>query len=155
LLTAWPQLRDWLDNDRTGLVIGQQVAEAAAAWRREQRDPAGLYRGTRLAAAQEWSAAHRHELSPPTLEFLGSSIRYARRRTRRLYQLIAALTGLVLVAGLLAGYAFQQRTEATNQRNEAISRLVALRANKLRAADVSLAMQLSLAAYRISPTVEA
>src|SRR5262249_961636 len=35
LLTAWPQLRMWLDTDRTGLVIGRQLADAAAIWRRE------------------------------------------------------------------------------------------------------------------------
>ncbi len=37
LLTAWPQLRTWLDTDRTGLVIGRQLADAATTWRREHR----------------------------------------------------------------------------------------------------------------------
>jgi WD40 repeat protein len=162
LLTAWPTLRTWLDTDRTGLVIGQQLATAAVTWRRENRDPAALYGGTRLAAAQGWAAEHRPELPTPTAEFLDASMHHARRRMRTLYQLVAALTALVVVASVLAGYAFDQRAaartqreDALSQRNQALSRLVAGRAERLRGLDVSLAMQLSLAAYRTAPTVEA
>jgi transcriptional regulator with XRE-family HTH domain len=49
LLTAWPHLRAWLDTDRAGLLIARQLTEAAVAWHREDRDPAALYGGTRLA----------------------------------------------------------------------------------------------------------
>ncbi|MEH0934027.1 nSTAND1 domain-containing NTPase [Micromonospora psammae] len=162
LLTAWPALRDWLAGDRAGLVLRQQVAAAATGWRAEQRDPAGLYAGTRLAAAQEWADDHPEEVSPLEREFLEHSIRHVRRRTRRLYQTVAALTALVLVSCVLAGYAFQQRSDATSQRraavaqrNEAYSRLLASRADWLRSRDTTLARHLALAAYRVAPTVEA
>jgi hypothetical protein len=75
---------------------------------------------------------------------------------------IAALTALTLVTCVLAGYALHQRAiattqrqEALSQRNQAISRLVAGRADRLRGRDLPLVAQLSLAAYRIAPTVEA
>ncbi|MCT2282101.1 hypothetical protein M3G91_31335 [Micromonospora chalcea] len=162
LLTAWPTLRGWLAGDRAGLVLRQQVAAAAAGWRAERRDPAGLYAGTRLAAAQEWADNHPEEVSPLEREFLEHSIRHVRRRTRRLYQTVAALTALVLVSCVLAGYAFQQRSDATNQRraavaqrNEAYSRLLASRADWLRSRDTTLSRHLALAAYRVAPTVEA
>ncbi|GAB3057437.1 nSTAND1 domain-containing NTPase [Micromonospora schwarzwaldensis] len=162
LLTAWPALRGWLATDRAGLVLRQQLVTAAAAWRAEDRDPAALYRGTRLAAAQGWAAEHPDEPSALVREFLSASGRHARRRTRQLYQLVAALTALLLSSGLLAAYAFeqratasQQRQTATMERNAAVSRLVAGQADWLRGRDVSLARQLALAAYQIAPTVQA
>lgn len=162
LLTAWPTLRSWLDTNRAGLVVGQELDAAAAAWRRENRDPAALYRGTRLAAAEQWATDHRAELTAAGREFLDTSARHERRRGRRVRQVIAALAALTLVTCVLAGHAFRQqafadaqRHEAVNQRNQAISRLVAGRADRLRSRDLSLAAQLSLAGYRIAPTAEA
>ncbi|MGW9196597.1 nSTAND1 domain-containing NTPase [Micromonospora chersina] len=162
LLTAWPALRQWLAADRASLVLRQQLHAATISWQTEQRDPAALYGGTRLAAAQGWAAEHPEDVSPAVAEFLAASTRHARRRARRLYQLVAALTALALLSGLLAGYAFQQRTAANTQRgvalaqrNEAISRMVAGRADWLRGRDVSLSRQLALTAYRVAPTVEA
>ncbi|GAA4260423.1 nSTAND1 domain-containing NTPase [Dactylosporangium darangshiense] len=162
LLGAWPTLRAWLDTDRATLVVGQQLAVAAAAWRRENADPALLYRGTRLAAARAWTAEHPEELSDVVREFLDASTRHSRRRVRQARQLIGALTVLALVTMALAVFGLDQRATANaarraalDQRNQAVSRLVAGRADRLRSRDPSLAMQLSLAAYRISPTVEA
>jgi WD40 repeat protein/transcriptional regulator with XRE-family HTH domain len=162
LLNAWPTLRDWLATDRAGLIVGQQLHTDAMTWHREGRDPARLYRGTRRAAAQDWAREHLRDHTSLTSDFLEASTRYARRRARRMYQLVATLTALLLITCTAAGYAIQQRAvanaqrqRAVNERNQAISRLVAGRADKLRDIDTSLAMQLSLIAYRINPTVEA
>jgi len=156
LIRAWPRLQEWIDTDRAGLLLGQQLTDAAEVWQRERRDPAALYRGTRLIAAREWaSVGHREELTPLAAEFLDTSTRHERRRARRLYRTIAALTALLIVAATAGVIAFQQRAAATRERNLAISRLVATRADRLRDNDVSLAAQLSLAAYKIAPTPEA
>ncbi len=156
LIQAWPRLRTWIDTDRAGILIGQQLTDAALGWAREHRDPAALYRGTRLIAARDWiGSGHRGHLTPLAAEFLDASARHERRRTRRLYRTIAALMALLVVAGLASAVAFQQRAAATHERNLAISRLVATRADRLRDSDVSLAAQLSLAAYKIAPTSEA
>jgi WD40 repeat protein len=162
LVTAWPRLRGWLDANRTGLIIGQQLRLAAVAWHREGRDPALLYGGTRLAAAQDWAASAGADVTPQETGFLEASQRHTRRRTRRLTQLVAVLTALSVLTVTLAGVALEQRAEAdrqrreaVHQRNEAISRLIASRADKLRDTDVSLAAQLSIAAYRTAPTLEA
>ncbi|WP_327009769.1 helix-turn-helix domain-containing protein [Dactylosporangium sp. NBC_01737] len=155
LLYAWPMLRSWIDEDRAGLVVGQQLAVAAGQWRDDDRDRAALYQGGRLATAQEWHRAHAAEASPLVTEFLTASTGHAHRRTRRLYGVGAALVALLVTAVAAAGYGFSQRQSAIAERDRAISRLVAGQAQRLRDSDPALAKQLSLAAYRISPTVEA
>ncbi|MGW4295168.1 nSTAND1 domain-containing NTPase, partial [Micromonospora chersina] len=71
LLTAWPALREWLAADRAGLVLRQQMAAAAAGWRGEQRDPAALYAGARLSAAQEWADEHPDEGDQGQVDHVG------------------------------------------------------------------------------------
>jgi WD40 repeat protein/transcriptional regulator with XRE-family HTH domain len=162
LLYAWPRLRGWIDADRAGLVTGQRLVEAAEAWERERRDPAALYRGSRLAAARDRTVGGDRELPPLVGEFLAASASRERRGVRRLYQTIAALLVLLamaVTAGVVAvgqrSHALAQERFATAERDQAISRLVAGRADRIRDEDVSLAAQLSLAAYRIWPTPEA
>ena len=164
LVTAWPRLRAWLDTDRAGLVIGRRLTEAAATWRRERYDPAALYRGARLAAAQEWaeSAGPLGDLTPLARDFLDASTQRelaeqdaARRRTRRLRQLVAGLVVLVLLAAAAAGIALASQHAIREQRNIAVSKKVANEATALRATNPALATQLSLAAYRLTPTPEA
>jgi hypothetical protein len=78
LLRAWPRLRQWIDTDRAGNLIRQELDEAAAVWTRDRRDTAGLYRGSRLEAARTWAASTSHDgdLSPAASEFLAASTRY-------------------------------------------------------------------------------
>lgn len=155
LMTAWPTFREWLDTDRNGLLLAQQIRIASHAWDRDNREQAALYRGTKLAAARNWAAEHPNELPAIALEFLDTSHRYARRRTRRLYQTITALGMLLVLTVTFGVVAWEQRASAVQERDEALSRMMATRANQLRGKDVSLARQLSLVAYRIAPTAEA
>lgn len=164
LLSAWPRLRGWIDADREGIRVRAQLGAAAHIWQDSGRDSSTLYRGARLIAVREWASDPRHGDTLSLLEraFLQTSAeqmlaeeRAVRRRTRRLYRLVAALAGVSVVAGLLAVFALQQKQAATYQRNLAISRQVATDADQLRSIDVNLAMQLSLAAYDVSPTPEA
>ncbi|MFD3313495.1 hypothetical protein [Streptomyces sp. NPDC058694] len=53
LITCWPRLRGWIDEDRERLRHHRRLTEAARAWLEHDRDPGGLYRGTRLARAEE------------------------------------------------------------------------------------------------------
>ena len=164
LLSAWPRLRGWIDADRAGGRIQRQLSGAAEIWRDSDRDAHALYRGVRLASATDWAddPVHRAGLNVLERDFLQASAehqaaeeRAARRRTRGLQQLVAALGALTLVAGFLAIFAFQQKAAATHQRDLAISRQVAIDANQLRTTEPALAAQLALAAYRVSPTPEA
>ncbi|MEN3541058.1 helix-turn-helix domain-containing protein [Microbispora sp. ZYX-F-249] len=164
LLVAWPRLREWIDGDRDGLRTHRLLTAAAEVWRESGRDPNALYRGNRLGIAAEWAAepSHADGLNHLEREFLDASVRHdlaearlARRRTRRLQQMIAALVVLVLVASLATVHALRQGNIAAEQRDVAISRQLAVTAQKLRRSDLALAAQLSLVAYRTAHTAEA
>ena len=170
LLTAWPRLRAWIDADRAGLLISQRVNDAGEAWVREQREPANLYGGSRLAAAREQAEASRYRhLTSAGYEFLQASIakeqasivREAaeqarnRRRTRRFQILAAALTVLLVAVIGVTYYAFGQQAAADEQRQMAVSRKVATQAALLRPTQPAQSMLLAAAAWRIAPTVEA
>src|SRR5580658_2008905 len=161
LLAAWPRLRSWIDAGLEHLLTRRRVTEAARAWQAADRESAALWRGSQLALARDWAAT---EDDHGTLagEFVAASIaaeqahqRAERRRTRSLQRLVAALAVLVLAVGTLAGFAFQQRQEATTARNDASSREIAVEAGQVRGQDVPLAAQLSVAAYDTAATPQA
>ncbi len=55
LLSQWPRLRGWLEEDAEGRRLHQHLIHGAAEWERSGRDPAELYRGARLASALDWA----------------------------------------------------------------------------------------------------
>ena len=171
LLTAWPLLRTWIDASREDLRIRRRLSDAARIWDEAGRDPAALLRGGQLALARDWAAdpLNRDSLGALTRAFVDAGIAQERlqqaverNRTLRLRRLVAALTILVIATVALAGYAFQQREAATSARDTATtardtaqSREVAIEADQVRGQNPGLAAQLSLAAYRITPTAAA
>jgi WD40 repeat protein len=157
LLRAWPRMRAWIDGDRARLLVHQRLADAAHAWDSEGRHPAGLHRGPRLAAAREWVDARDPDLSAEVRDFLVASIegehaeqRSARRRTRRLRQLVALLTVLLLTASVSVLYAVRAQQATIEQRDIAIARKAASDAVGLRFSNPPLAAQLSLAAFHLA-----
>ncbi|MEU4443375.1 helix-turn-helix domain-containing protein [Actinosynnema sp. NPDC050801] len=164
LLSAWPRLRDWIDGDRAGHRLHRQLTEAARNWRDAGFDPGALYRGVRLDAAVDWvgKQGHRDDLNRLERQFFDDSVEasraerlHERRRTRRLRWLTAALAALLVLSGAATTYSVQQRGVAERERNSALSRQIAGTADRLRGTDPALAAQLAVAAYRVSPTVEA
>jgi energy-coupling factor transporter ATP-binding protein EcfA2 len=162
LIRAWPRLRDWLAEDRDGLRLYREITEATDAWESLNRDDGALYRGVRLARAQEWAARHGTALAGREHAFLDASLaaeeaeqRLARRHSRRLRQTVALLGVLLLLAVAAMTYAINAERSAARQRNAALSQIVAGKANALRGTNPALAAQLSLAAYRLTPTPEA
>jgi len=160
LVHAWRRLREWLDADRDALRAHRRLQNAALAWVESHRDSSGLYRGTMLYAAEE--LAESVELTEVEREFVAAGLverrreeRDRRRQVRRLRRWVAALVVSVLVAAGLVAVVFDLRADAVADRNVAVSRQTALRADTLRSSDPALASQLALAAYRIAPTAEA
>lgn len=120
--------------------------------------------GGPLAIARDSAAdlASRVGLSRLEQEFLDAGIANERaerdaerRRTRQPRRLVAALGAAVLATVALAGYAFERREAARSALDKAYSREAAAEASEVRGDDVSVAAQLSLAAYRLSPTAPA
>ncbi|HEU4511963.1 MAG TPA: helix-turn-helix domain-containing protein [Nocardioidaceae bacterium] len=169
LLDAWPRLWEWIEADRDALRVRRRVASAATLWAEQGHDEGVLLRGAPLAAAVELLDHDRDLLTPVERDFVkhsqareGADLLAQLRRSRRLGQLLVAMTVLAVVAGVLAVLAYQSRTEARQQRaaadlarDAALSRQVAAEADRLMGNDPTLAKQLAVAAYEISPTLKA
>lgn len=164
LLSAWPRLSEWIDVDRAGLDLHHQLSDATNGWLEADRDESLLWRGSRLDLAAEWLAdpAHEDQLNRSERAFLAEAIahrdaqvRATRLRARRMKQMLAAVATMALAVSALAGYALDTRSIANRDRDQALSREVAIEAQQVRASQPYLAAQLALAAYRISPTEQA
>ncbi|WP_432048050.1 hypothetical protein [Streptomyces asiaticus] len=171
LIAAWPRLRKWIDDARERLRLHRQLTEAAYSWQTLGRDPGALYRGTRLAAAEEAFpiTGASNELTPLEDDFLTSSStarhheeQAAARTTRRLRQFtttLSILLALALTAGLIAWQQYrtseQQRHQALTAQHNALSRQLAAQSAGLLSSNPDLASLLAVQAYRISPTKEA
>jgi WD40 repeat protein len=158
LLRAWPRLADWLAAeaaDRTNLIIRQQLSDAADAWQREHHDAALLYRGTRLATANQWAQDHNADLTKLEQQFLHDSNRASRRRTL-LARAVAAVFAVIFVAvGVAAVIAVQQSGIAQRQARDATGRGLVTQAESLRTSQPRLSLMLDIAADEIDPGPEA
>ncbi|MDQ3765304.1 MAG: helix-turn-helix domain-containing protein, partial [Actinomycetota bacterium] len=154
LLRAWPRLRQWIDTDRAGNLVRQELDQAAAVWDRDRRDTAGLYRGSRLETARTWATSHAHEgdLSPTASAFLAASIQQERRAAKLRRAVLVMLSVLALLALGAAVVALHQSATAQRERDTAIVNQITAQADRLRSTDASLAAQLHLTAYRMRPT---
>lgn len=63
LIREWPALRNWLNEDREGLLLHRKLTEDAIEWQENDRDPSFLYQGARLAAVEDWMADTEEVLS--------------------------------------------------------------------------------------------
>src|SRR5215218_1514823 len=166
LLTAWPRLVRWLEDDAAGRLVRRHLAPAARDWEAGNRPDDELYRGARLSAALDWAAGPDVELTPAEQRFLdGSRARAdteltaaqqradreaaARRRTRRLAVGLAAVLSLALVATVLAVWS-QQTAEQASVVADA-NRLAALSST---AASLDVSLLLAAEAVRLADTPE-
>lgn len=152
LITSWPRLSGWIDEEREQLRTHRRLTEAAHTWTELGRDPGALYRGTRLAAAREQLAAA--SLTAPERAFLtasGAAHRGELRRRRGLVGVLVTLLVLALVAGAVA---WQQGRTSDRRQVEAEARRVAAVADSMRFSDPRTAMRLSVAAAGLADTTE-
>ena len=164
LLTSWPRLRDWIEQSEDMLRVQRRVAEAARMWQEHDREHSGLLRGKQLAAARAiWDDENPTVVLAATeREFLAASIEQdeqdvirERQVRRRLRMLVAAVSTLALLAGMSAVVAVDARSNALAVRDEALSREIAVTASRVAETDPSLAAQLAVAGYAVSPTRQA
>ncbi|MDW6061466.1 hypothetical protein SAZ11_29920 [Streptomyces sp. FXJ1.4098] len=164
LITAWPRLRDWIDEDRHLLRVHRQLTEDATAWERLGRDPGALYRGVRLAEADEAFGPPERaaDLIPVEDAFLAESRAGLRKERRRLRQVLTAVSVALCLALVAASVAFWQRHTAVGEerkaqaaRQLAQSRQLAAQSAALLDQEPDLAALLAVRAYRTHPTAEA
>ncbi|MGA5566630.1 eIF2A-related protein [Streptomyces platensis] len=156
LITAWPRLHGWINEDRNRLHLHRQLTHDATTWHDLDRDPSTLYRGTRLAQAEETFTGPGHEaLNPQEASFLDASITAGRRHERRARRTLITLTTLLVCALLAMGVAFQQRSDAEQQRRVAVSRQYAGQSGELRERQPEAAALTALKGYQRAHTAAA
>ncbi len=162
LIREWPRLRNWIEEDRAGLLLRRRITEAAQEWERVDRDESLLFRGLRLAEAEEWGSRHAKELNPLERQFVAESKAAAgreaerlRKTNRRLRGLLAGVAAFLVVALVAGSLALVQRGRAERQRKQAQSRELAASAISELPVDPELSLLLSREAAREAPTAEA
>jgi WD40 repeat protein len=134
LISEWVRLREWLDENRTGLRLHRHLTQAAQEWERLERDSGALYRGARLAQTLEWVDAHAEDLNIQEAAFLEASL--AEQQAER--EAEAARQRRELEAAQSLAEAQRQRAEAEMRRAEEQARA----ASKLRRRAITLALAL-------------
>lgn len=161
LIEAWPRLRRWLDEDRSGLLLRELLGRQERTWREHDRDPELLLRGSLLETVREWRGSHPALMADGEEEYVAASETVAAQRAkerhrqhRRTQRLLVVAVTLALVAVLTTLAALQSRSTAAAQRDEARSRQLARVAATLRDGHVALANQVALRGFQIAPTRE-
>jgi WD40 repeat protein len=159
LIRSWPTLQRWLTADRDALRLHQALADAALEWEGNERDESYLYRGARLAAAEEWAETRAEELNQLERVFLSDSLavreREAGARERRRRQVVLALAAGLLATLALALLAFSQWRQVEAQQRLTLSRQLAVQAREVLEDQLDLALLLSVEAFQVADTHEA
>ncbi len=85
LLTGWPRLPGWIEDNRVALLAHHRLSADASSWADAGRWPEYLWRANRLAAAWEWIIANdaQESLNSVEREFIDESQRHVSRARRR------------------------------------------------------------------------
>jgi hypothetical protein len=176
LIQSWERLAGWVDADaefqRWLVTMEERVTEGdllveariseAQRWlversadvpieMRELVERSTFARDQRITELKE-ARSRAEEAARQAEEAARQVEQAARQRAGFLRRSVATLTVLLVFAIGASLFAFFERRSALHQRDLAISRQVADEANNIGSTDPSLAMQLSVAAYRIAPT---
>ncbi|MBP6016352.1 MAG: ATP-binding protein [Candidatus Promineofilum sp.] len=116
LIREWPTLRDWLNQDRQGLIRHRQLTADVNDWLNLNRDPGALYRGAKLEQALAWTADPPDPLSVAETEFLDAgrvAVEEEARRAERLEragrnQRILIGLSVLLLLGVVAAVLYSQ-----------------------------------------------
>jgi len=158
LLTAWPRLRGWLDEDQETMILRSRLADDASEWRDSGTDSSFLYRGAQLAvtrqAVSQWSASPgRYPAMDSTeQEFLAAG-ETAARLSRNVRRLVGACLAFLLVAALAgAGLAAAAAGNARQQTRDELSLQLAAESEQVLSSDPATAAGLAAAAWAVAPT---
>ncbi len=168
LFTWWRPLDTATADITAALRTARAVEQASAEWNSAGRAEHYLWDDKRLTATlttlgMAGNDGHSNPAAPPIVEldeeareFLDATtqrVRITQERERRRRTRTTTVLSTLLVLALIASiFAFQQRSTAQTQRDNAIFNQITAQADQLRATDVSLAAQLDLTAYRMRST---
>ena len=167
ILGQWERLRNWINQNREGIKMQQQLSRMAGEWENADRDPGYLARGLRLDHMLDWAEHNKLPLTDREQAFLDASLHDRQQRkqmekarkereitleqqsVQRLRWLVAVFVIATAISVILAAIALDQRQIAIERANENHSlyltneaRIASLDANPL------LALSLSIEAFR-------
>ena len=121
LLSEWPRLREWIEEDAEGRRLRRHITQAATEWDAGGRDQAELYRGARLAAALDWTADHALDVNELERAFVAESRDASEQETKRVRRTNRRLRGLLVGVAVLLSAAVAGGIFAAIQRSDARS----------------------------------
>ncbi|MFF4801220.1 helix-turn-helix domain-containing protein [Streptomyces sp. NPDC001351] len=160
LITCWPRLSAWIEEDRERLRHHRRLTEVAHAWQEHGRDPGALYRGTALTRAEklfpdgDLLTATEQAFLAAALDARDADQRAAVRTARRSRALLTALSAVLVIALVVSLVAWSQHLDNVRQATNTAARRIASVADALRTTDPRTAMLLGVAAWRVSPLPE-
>ena len=132
LITSWPTLRHWLDEDQDDAEFLARLRSAATEWEKSGRAEGALWRGQPMREAQHWHGRYQGELPRRESVYLEAVFALAGRTTRRkrlaIYGIITTLV-LLLVAATIALLQIQD-AEKVAKKNELEARQKSLALDK-------------------------
>ncbi len=157
LIGEWERLRGWVEADGAFRGWQERLRLALAQWEASGRDQGALLGRVALVEAEQWLTDRPADISSAERHLIRASATRNRRAIRRLQALTAGVTVLLLVAGVLSVQTYQLLRRTSENAAEVASRSIAEEALRLRVATTApdLSALVSVAAFRVSPTLEA
>jgi WD40 repeat protein/DNA-binding SARP family transcriptional activator len=163
LLSQWPRLADWIDEERENLVVERGIDVATHEWLDSGNDQSFLLRGGRLDQAERWAARSGIAPSGTEVDFLNASralrdseAKAVRGRRRLLVTVLATGLAAALIGGLLAVVQRDQARRSATAARQAETTELAQRLGAQALLEQSLGLSLLLArqAAEIADTPE-
>ncbi|MFW0784993.1 hypothetical protein AAFP35_10765 [Gordonia sp. CPCC 206044] len=146
VITVWPRLAHWVDDDRENALIRHRLQVDADDWVSSGRDRSLLYRGTRLTVANDLRSTIAGSVTRQAGEFLDAATRLLRRTTYAKRGLIAFLVVGALVTSLLAVVSMRQSERADRESADAQFAALIAAARHDQSSDSTESAQLALVA---------
>ncbi|WP_414585326.1 eIF2A-related protein [Scytonema sp. PCC 10023] len=125
LIREWGTLREWITINREFRIWQERFKQDVRDWENSNQNPEALLQGTRLAVAEDWYKQRKDELTPQARDFITASITWRKQQQQkqrlRRKLTIFGLTGVSLVALMLAGAAWWQWQNSAQSEVKAIS----------------------------------
>src|SRR5215468_1557060 len=123
LVSGWPTLRRWLDENQDDAALVDQLRVAARQWQAKKFDVGLLWRGDSAAEARKFRARYKGPLSDVERGFLDAVIHYdaaqARRRRTAIIAGFTTLSAVVVAMMVLLVVVQKSRTAAKDKEAEA------------------------------------
>ena len=130
LLTSWPRLGRWLQEDERSILLREELGQTAIAWNHKRRRALLWHADARIDQIRLAVEADPHWCNAAEAEFVRASLREAATRVRR-GQILLGLGALALVATLVAiAVAAIQMRRATEAGDEIVGLKASLASQK-------------------------